>query len=46
MLATYLEIAWTKRDTTAQTPDRKLKENSVLLKDHIAYVWDPRYSGD
>ena len=46
-IASNLEQARKKRDTTAPVSDRKLSESdSVLLKDHTSNVWDCRYTGD
>ena len=45
LIASNLEQARKKRDTTAPIHDRKLsKGDSILLKDHTASVWDPRYT--
>ena len=44
-LASNMGHAQKKRDTKAPIPDRKLSEgDTVLLKDHTASVWDPRYT--
>ena len=41
-VAAYLALA-----TKTPIPDKKLKErDSVLIKDHKANVWDPKYTGD
>ena len=47
LIASNLEQSQKKRDTKAPTPEEKLnKGDSVLLKDHTAGVWDPRYTRD
>ena len=47
LVTSNLEQAQKKRVTKTPIPDRKLSEgDSVLLKDHTASVWDPRYTGD
>ena len=45
LIASNLKQAERKRDTTSPIPDRKFSDgDSVLLKDHTASVWDPRYT--
>ena len=47
LVVSNLEQARKERDTKAPVPDRKLSESdSVLLKDHMTGVSDPRHTGD
>ena len=46
-VASNFEQARKKRHTKAPVLDRKLSEgDSILLKDHTAGVWGPRYTKD
>ena len=47
LVASNLEQTRKKRDTEAPLMSKKLSEgDSILLKDHTAGVWDPKYTGD
>ena len=47
LIASNLEQAEKKSNTTTPIPDRKCSESdSILLKDHTTGVWDPRYTKD
>ena len=47
LIASNLEQAGKKRDTTATIPDRKLSDgDSILLKENSISVRDPRCTGD
>ena len=47
LVAKNFEQARKKRDTKVPVHDRKCGEgDSILLQDHSADVWDPRYTRD